>query len=43
MGHSARADGRRALYDKVGKFHPGFIHYSYRRGASETIPVTGAV
>ena len=32
----------RALYDKVGKFHPGFIHYSYRRDASETIPVTGA-
>jgi GNAT superfamily N-acetyltransferase len=24
----------RALYDKVGKFHQGFIHYSYRRGAN---------
>ncbi|WP_439382848.1 GNAT family N-acetyltransferase [Amycolatopsis lexingtonensis] len=22
----------RALYDKVGKYHNGFIHYSYRRG-----------
>jgi len=33
----------RALYDKVGKFHKGFIHYAYRRDASETMPVIGAV
>ncbi|MFB9686276.1 GNAT family N-acetyltransferase [Amycolatopsis plumensis] len=24
----------RALYDKVGKFHEGFIHYSYRRSTT---------
>ncbi|NUR60704.1 MAG: GNAT family N-acetyltransferase [Catenulispora sp.] len=26
----------RALYDKVGRFHKGFIHYSYRRDASQS-------
>ncbi|MEC3974195.1 GNAT family N-acetyltransferase [Amycolatopsis sp. H20-H5] len=26
----------RALYDKVGKFHEGFIHYSYRRDANQS-------
>jgi GNAT superfamily N-acetyltransferase len=25
----------RALYDKVGKFHEGFILYTYRRGANQ--------
>lgn len=26
----------RALYDKVGKFNKGFIHYSYRRDANRS-------
>jgi GNAT superfamily N-acetyltransferase len=26
----------RALYDKVGTFHNGFIHYSYRRDANQS-------
>ncbi|MEV4064674.1 GNAT family N-acetyltransferase [Nonomuraea dietziae] len=26
----------RALYDKVGKFHKGLIHYAYRRDANQT-------
>ncbi|MGW1837299.1 N-acetyltransferase family protein [Streptomyces sp. NPDC002067] len=26
----------RALYDRVGKFHKGFIHYSYRRDANQS-------
>lgn len=25
----------RALYDKVGRLHEGFIHYSYRRDANQ--------
>ncbi len=30
----------RALYDKVGKLHPGLVHYAYRRDASR--PSAGA-
>ncbi|GAA3442338.1 hypothetical protein Pve01_32890 [Planomonospora venezuelensis] len=26
----------RALYDKVGKFHKGLIHYAYRRDVNQT-------
>jgi hypothetical protein len=26
----------RALYDKVGKFHKGLIHYAYRRDVNQS-------